>query len=121
MTDSWSRDLVLYKVHMRGFHDSNGDGIGDMRGFEEKLPHVRHLGVGGVWLLPIFPSPRRDDGYDVADYRDIHPDLGMLDDFRRLLVAAHALGLRIIIDLVLNHTAAVPLHARSAFPALAAP
>jgi maltose alpha-D-glucosyltransferase/alpha-amylase len=104
MTASWSRDLVLYEVYVRGFYDSNGDGIGDLRGLAEKLPYIRDLGVGAVWLLPIFPSPLRDDGYDVADYRDVHPDLGTMEDFRELLRTAHALGLRIIVDLVLNHT-----------------
>jgi len=95
---------VLYAVYVRGFYDSNGDGIGDLRGLTEKLPYIRDLGVGAVWLLPIFPSPLRDDGYDVADYRGIHPDLGTLDDFRHLLATAHALGLRVLVDLVLNHT-----------------
>jgi maltose alpha-D-glucosyltransferase/alpha-amylase len=104
MTVRWSRDLVLYAVYVRGFYDSNGDGIGDLRGLVEKLPYIRDLGVGAVWLLPIYPSPLRDDGYDVSDYRDVHPDLGTLDDFRQLLAAAHAIGLRIIVDLVLNHT-----------------
>src|SRR5688572_3356513 len=85
MTVPWWRDLVLYAVYVRGFFDSNGDGIGDLRGLTEKLPYIRDLGVGAVWLLPIFPSPLRDDGYDVADYRGIHPDLGTLDDFRNLL------------------------------------
>jgi maltose alpha-D-glucosyltransferase/alpha-amylase len=104
MTTPWHRDLVLYEVYVRGFFDSNGDGIGDLPGLIEKLPYIRDLGVGAIWLLPIYPSPLRDDGYDVADYRGIHPDLGTLDDFRRLLDAAHACGLRILVDLVLNHT-----------------
>jgi len=104
MTAPWYRDLVLYEVYVRGFYDSNGDGIGDLPGLVEKLPYIRDLGVGAIWLLPIFPSPLRDDGYDVADYRSIHPDLGTLDDFRLLLDRAHACGLRVIVDLVLNHT-----------------
>jgi maltose alpha-D-glucosyltransferase/alpha-amylase len=104
MTAPWHRDVVLYEVYVRGFFDSNGDGIGDLPGLIEKLPYIRDLGVGAVWLLPIYPSPLRDDGYDVADYRGIHPDLGTIDDFRRLLDAAHACGLRILVDLVLNHT-----------------
>jgi maltose alpha-D-glucosyltransferase/alpha-amylase len=104
MTVPWFRDLVLYAVYVRGFYDSNGDGVGDLRGLVEKLPYIRDLGVGAMWLLPIFPSPLRDDGYDVSDYRNIHPDLGTLDDFRHLLSSAHALGLRVLVDLVLNHT-----------------
>ncbi len=104
MTAPWYRDLVLYEVYVRGFFDSNGDGIGDLPGLIEKLPYIRDLGVGAVWLLPIYPSPLRDDGYDISDYRGIHPDLGTLDDFRRLLETAHACGLRILVDLVLNHT-----------------
>ena len=104
MKSPWWRDLVLYAVYVRGFYDSDGNGIGDLRGLTEKLPYIRDLGVGAIWLLPIFPSPLRDDGYDVANYRDIHPDLGTLDDFQQLLAAAHALGLRVLVDLVLNHT-----------------
>lgn len=104
MPARWSRDLVLYEVYVRAFFDSNGDGIGDLRGLIEKLPYIRDLGVGAVWLLPFYPSPLRDDGYDVSDYRGVHPDLGTLAEFRELLDAAHALGLRVIVDLVLNHT-----------------
>ncbi|MFI5403452.1 MAG: maltose alpha-D-glucosyltransferase [Planctomycetota bacterium] len=104
MKGLWYRDLVLYEVYVRGFFDSNGDGIGDLQGLLQKLPYLRDLGVNALWLLPIFPSPLRDDGYDVSDYRGIHPDFGTLDDFRRLLEAAHGCGLRVLIDLVLNHT-----------------
>ncbi|MCC6741900.1 MAG: maltose alpha-D-glucosyltransferase [Planctomycetia bacterium] len=101
---SWFRDLVIYEVYVRAFRDSNGDGIGDLKGLTEKIGYIRDLGVGAVWLLPIFPSPRRDDGYDISDYRGIHPDLGTMDDFRELLDRAHAAGLRVLTDLVLNHT-----------------
>ena len=104
MTIAWYRDLVLYEVYVRGFFDSNGDGIGDLPGLIEKLPYIRDLGVGALWLLPIYSSPLRDDGYDVADYCAVHPDLGTLDDFRRLLDTAHACDLRVLVDLVLNHT-----------------
>ena len=101
---TWYQDLVIYEVYVRGFKDSNGDGIGDLKGLTEKLGYIRDLGVGAIWLLPIFPSPLKDDGYDIADYRTIHPDLGTLDDFRTLLKQAHDAGLRVLIDLVLNHT-----------------
>jgi maltose alpha-D-glucosyltransferase/alpha-amylase len=101
---AWHQDLVTYEVYVRGFHDSNGDGIGDLAGLTEKLGYIRDLGVGALWLLPIFPSPLRDDGYDVSDYRTIHPDVGSLDDFRTFIEKAHAAGLRVLLDLVLNHT-----------------
>ncbi|MBI4613564.1 MAG: maltose alpha-D-glucosyltransferase [Planctomycetes bacterium] len=96
--------MVLYEVYVRGYFDSNADGIGDLPGLTSKLDYIRDLGVNAIWLLPIFPSPLRDDGYDVSDFRGIHPDLGTLDDFRRLLDRAHELGLRVLVDLVLNHT-----------------
>ncbi|KAF0246386.1 MAG: hypothetical protein FD180_744 [Planctomycetota bacterium] len=101
---SWYRDLVIYEVYPRAFRDSNGDGIGDIKGLTEKIGYIRDLGVGAVWLLPVFPSPLRDDGYDVSDFRGIHPELGTLDDFREFLDRAHAAGLRVLTDLVLNHT-----------------
>lgn len=97
-------DVVLYELNVRAFRDSNGDGHGDLRGVIERLDYVASLGVDIVWLLPLSPSPLRDDGYDVSDYLGIHPDYGSLDDFTALLIAAHARGLRVITDLVLNHT-----------------
>jgi len=97
-------DVVLYELYVRAFRDADGDGHGDLRGVLEKLDHVASLGVDVLWLLPISPSPLRDDGYDVSDYRGVHPDYGSLDDLRAVLEAAHALGLRVITDLVLNHT-----------------
>jgi maltose alpha-D-glucosyltransferase/alpha-amylase len=100
----WYRDVVIYEVYVRGFYDSNADGIGDLPGLTEKLDYIRDLGVGALWLLPIYPSPLRDDGYDVSDYRAVHPDLGTMDDLRRLLDRAHKIGLRVLLDLVLNHT-----------------
>ena len=100
----WFKDAIFYEVPVRSFYDSNNDGSGDFRGLTEKLPYIRDLGVDCIWLLPFYPSPLKDDGYDIADFSTIHPDYGTLDDFRAFLDAAHALGLRVIADLVLNHT-----------------
>jgi maltose alpha-D-glucosyltransferase/alpha-amylase len=100
----WYKDAVFYELHVKSFSDSNGDGIGDFPGLTTKLDYLQQLGVDCLWLLPMYPSPFRDDGYDIADYRGIHPSYGTLDDFRRFLGAAHARGLRVITELVLNHT-----------------
>ncbi|HVB06505.1 MAG TPA: maltose alpha-D-glucosyltransferase [Acidimicrobiales bacterium] len=100
----WYKDAVLYEVHVRAFADSNGDGVGDFRGLIGKLDYLRELGVTALWLLPFYPSPLRDDGYDIADYRRVHPAYGTLTDFRALLREAHARGLRVITELVLAHT-----------------
>jgi maltose alpha-D-glucosyltransferase / alpha-amylase len=97
-------DVVLYELYVRAFRDASGDGHGDLRGLLEKLDHVASLGVDVLWLLPLSPSPLRDDGYDVTDFRGVHPDFGSLDDLAAVLEAAHARGLRVITDLVLNHT-----------------
>lgn len=101
----WYKEAVIYQIHVKSFCDGNGDGIGDFPGLLSKLDYIAALGVDTLWLLPYYPSPRRDDGYDVADYFDVHPDYGTLEDLRRFLDAAHARGLRVIGDLVLNHTA----------------
>ncbi len=100
----WYKDAVYYEVFVRAFADSNGDGIGDLRGLTGKLDYLEELGVDCIWLLPICPSPLRDDGYDVADYYHVHPDYGTVKDFRALVEAAHKRGLRVIADLVPNHT-----------------
>jgi maltose alpha-D-glucosyltransferase/alpha-amylase len=100
----WFKDAIFYEVPVRSFYDSTNDGSGDFRGLTEKLPYIRDLGVDCIWLLPFYPSPLRDDGYDIADFYTIHPDYGTLDDFRAFLDRAHALGLRVIADIVLNHT-----------------
>jgi maltose alpha-D-glucosyltransferase / alpha-amylase len=100
----WYKDAVIYEVHVRSFCDSNGDGIGDFRGLLSKLPYLRDLGVTAIWVLPFYPSPLRDDGYDIADYRGIHPDYGTLRDFQDFLRESHELGMRVITELVLNHT-----------------
>ena len=100
----WYKDAIIYQVHVRTFHDSNGDGIGDFPGLEQKLDYLQELGVSAIWLMPFFPSPLRDDGYDIADYHTVHPSYGTLEDFRKLLASAHDRGIRVIIEMVLNHT-----------------
>ncbi|MFL6589566.1 MAG: maltose alpha-D-glucosyltransferase [Chthoniobacterales bacterium] len=100
----WYKDAVIYELHVKTFHDSDGDGIGDFRGLIEKLDYLQELGVTALWLLPFYPSPMRDDGYDIADYYDVNPNFGTLDDFRAFLAAAHDRGLRVITELVINHT-----------------
>ncbi|HOY65774.1 MAG TPA: maltose alpha-D-glucosyltransferase [Candidatus Ozemobacteraceae bacterium] len=100
----WYKDSVFYELHVRGFCDGNGDGIGDFIGLTSKLPYIRDLGVDCIWLLPFYPSPLRDDGYDIEDFKSVHPDYGSLDDFRRFLDEAHSMGLRVLADLVVNHT-----------------
>ncbi|RRD46394.1 glycoside hydrolase family 13 protein [Tessaracoccus sp. OH4464_COT-324] len=104
MTPSWWRDAVIYQIYPRSFADSDGDGYGDIRGIISRLDHVRDLGVDAVWLSPFYRSPMRDAGYDVADYRDIDPLFGDLADAEALIAACHERGLRIIVDLVPNHT-----------------
>ncbi|MER3458542.1 MAG: hypothetical protein C4309_07860, partial [Chloroflexota bacterium] len=98
----WYKNAVFYEVYIRAFADGNGDGHGDFRGLTEKLDYFQKLGVDCLWLLPMYPSPLRDDGYDVSDFYGIHPDYGTLEDFKAFLAAAHARGLRVIADLVLN-------------------
>ncbi|MGC2297008.1 MAG: maltose alpha-D-glucosyltransferase [Candidatus Dormiibacterota bacterium] len=100
----WYRDAVMYEVFVRGFYDANNDGIGDIPGLIEKLDYLHWLGVNCVWLLPIFASPQRDGGYDISDFYSIQPEYGTLDDMRRLLSEAHSRGIRVITDLVVNHT-----------------
>jgi maltose alpha-D-glucosyltransferase/alpha-amylase len=100
----WFKDAVIYEVHVRAFCDSNGDGIGDFRGLIQKLDYIQDLGVNAVWLLPFYPSPLRDDGYDIADYHDVHSDYGTLEDFRTFVHEAHRRGLKVITELVVNHT-----------------
>jgi maltose alpha-D-glucosyltransferase/alpha-amylase len=100
----WYKDAVIYEVHVRAFADSNGDGIGDFKGLTSRLDYLQELGITAVWLLPFYPSPLRDDGYDIADYYAVHPSYGTIDDFRDFLDAAHERGLRVITELVINHT-----------------
>ena len=98
------RRMSFYQIWIRSFADGNGDGIGDLYGVYEKLDYIASLGVDGIWFSPIYPAPNADYGYDVADYRDIHPDYGTLEQFKKVLDRAHALGLKVILDLVVNHT-----------------
>jgi maltose alpha-D-glucosyltransferase/alpha-amylase len=100
----WYRDAVIYEVHVKSFCDANGDGMGDFRGLTTKLDYLQSLGVTAIWLLPFYPSPWRDDGYDISDYYEIHPQFGTVRDFRAFLQEAHRRGLKVITELVLNHT-----------------
>ncbi|MCC7372073.1 MAG: maltose alpha-D-glucosyltransferase [Chloroflexi bacterium] len=100
----WYKDAIIYELHVRTFYDSDGDGIGDFRGLIEKLDYLKALGITCIWLLPFFPSPLKDDGYDIADYHDVHPSLGTLVDFETFVVEAHRRGLRVMTEMVMNHT-----------------
>jgi maltose alpha-D-glucosyltransferase / alpha-amylase len=100
----WYKNGVIYQVHVRAFYDANSDGTGDFRGLTQKLDYIKDLGVTAIWLLPFYPSPLKDDGYDIADYSDVHPMYGTLGDFKTFLREAHKHGLRVITELVLNHT-----------------
>jgi len=100
----WYKDAVIYQLHVRSFADSSGDGIGDFRGLAQKLDYIRDLGATAIWLLPFYPSPLRDDGYDIADYTSVNPSYGTLEDFKVFLREAHQRGLKVITELVVNHT-----------------
>ena len=100
----WYKDAVIYELHVRAFCDSNGDGIGDFKGLISKLDYLRDLGVTAIWLLPFYASPLKDDGYDVSDHFSVHPDLGDLKDFQKFVREAHKRGLKVITELILNHT-----------------
>ncbi len=100
----WFKTAVFYEVYVRGFHDSNGDGHGDIRGLIEKLDYLEWLGIDCLWLLPVYPSPMRDGGYDIADFYSVHPDYGDVEDLKALIDSAHQRGIRVVADLVMNHT-----------------
>jgi maltose alpha-D-glucosyltransferase/alpha-amylase len=100
----WYKDAIIYQIHVKSFFDSNNDGVGDFAGLLSKLDYVAELGVNTIWLLPFYPSPLLDDGYDIADYRGVHPDYGTLHDVKRFIQAAHKRGIRVITELVVNHT-----------------
>jgi maltose alpha-D-glucosyltransferase/alpha-amylase len=100
----WYKDAVIYQLHIKSFFDSNNDGVGDIPGLLQKLDYIAELGVDTIWMLPFYPSPRRDDGYDIAEYKTVHPEYGTMADVRRLIAAAHERGIRVITELVINHT-----------------
>lgn len=100
----WYKDAIIYELHIKAFYDSNGDGIGDFRGLTEKLDYLENLGITAIWLLPFYPSPLKDDGYDIANYFGVHPDYGLLRECKEFIKEAHRRGIRVITELVLNHT-----------------
>ncbi len=100
----WYRDAIIYQLHVKSFHDANGDGIGDFPGLIAKLDYIVSLGVNVIWLLPFYPSPRLDDGYDISEYKAVHPDYGTIADVKRFIRAAHERGIRVVTELVINHT-----------------
>ena len=100
----WYKKAVFYELHVKAYCDSNADGIGDFRGLLTKLDYLHDLGIDCIWLLPMYPSPLRDDGYDISDYYNVHSSYGTLDDFHGFLDAAHVRGIRVITELVINHT-----------------
>src|SRR5262249_42195254 len=100
----WYKDAIIYELHVKAFFDSSNDGTGDFNGLVQKLDYIQDLGVTCVWLLPFFPSPLKDDGYDIADYLNVHSDYGTLEHFEAFLRAAHARDLQVMIELVINHT-----------------
>src|ERR1700722_4709487 len=100
----WYKDAIIYELHVRAFHDYDDDGYGDFRGLTQKLDYLEDLGVTAIWILPFYPSPLRDDGYDIADYTSANSQYGTMDDFKEFLAEAHNRGIRVITELVLNHT-----------------
>ncbi|MCB0618764.1 MAG: glucohydrolase, partial [Saprospiraceae bacterium] len=100
----WFKDTIFYSLLIHSFYDGNNDGIGDFRGLVDKLDYLEDLGINCISLLPFYKSPLKDDGYDIADYRQIHPNYGSLDDFSQFLEEAHKRGIRVVIDLIVNHT-----------------
>ena len=107
MQQPWWNGAVIYELIVRSYADGNGDGIGDLQGLASRLPYLRWLGVDAIWLTPIYPSPLQDGGYDITDFKAIHPDLGDLAAFHRFLTTAHKHGIKVILDLVLNHTSSL--------------
>ena len=104
MNRAWWKESVVYQIYPRSFCDSNGDGIGDIRGITGKLDYLKELGIDVIWLSPVYKSPNDDNGYDISDYEDIMDDFGTMDDFDHMLAEAHKRGIKIVMDLVVNHT-----------------
>ena len=104
MEKRWWKESIVYQIYPRSFKDSNGDGIGDLNGITEKMDYLKKLGVNVVWLSPVYQSPNDDNGYDISDYRAIMTEFGTMEDFDRMLAAAHEHGIKIVMDLVVNHT-----------------
>ena len=102
--ENWYKRAIIYQVHVRTFFDSSGDGVGDFQGLDQKMDYLQELGIDAIWLMPFFPSPLRDDGYDIADYYSVHSSYGTLEDFKKFLASAHKRRIRVIIEMVLNHT-----------------
>ena len=100
----WYKDAIIYEVHVRAFFDSDADGAGDFQGLTDKLDYLEELGITVIWILPFYPSPLKDDGYDIADYFNVLPVYGSMTDFKNFVAAAHRRGIRVITELVLNHT-----------------
>ena len=100
----WYKDAIIYQAHVKSFFDANNDGVGDFQGLTQKLDYLQSLGINCVWLLPFFPSPLKDDGYDISDYRNVHPSYGTLRDFEEFVRAAHDRHIKVLIELVVNHT-----------------
>ena len=100
----WWKDAVIYHIYPRSFYDGNGDGVGDLRGIKERLPYIRRLGADAIWMGPVFTSPQVDNGYDIADYRDIDQLFGTIEEMEELIESAHQEGIRVLLDLVFNHT-----------------
>ncbi|HVL59676.1 MAG TPA: alpha-amylase family glycosyl hydrolase, partial [Burkholderiaceae bacterium] len=100
----WYKDAIIYELHVKAFQDGNADGVGDFRGLTDRLDYLQDLGVTALWLLPFYPSPMKDDGYDVSDYRNIDPRFGTRNDFRIFVREAHRRGLKVITELIVNHT-----------------
>ncbi|MFA5034112.1 MAG: alpha-amylase family glycosyl hydrolase, partial [bacterium] len=100
----WFKDAVIYELHIKAFFDSDNNGTGDFTGLIQKLDYLQDLGVNTLWLLPFYPSPMRDDGYDISDYRNIHPEYGTMANFKQFVKEAHRRGLKVITEMVINHT-----------------